>query len=677
METQRTPTRITIGRSEDNDVVLSDEFVSRHHAEVHPLPEGTWEVVDRGSRNGTFVDERRIARAPLEEGQVLSIGQTALRLVDGRLVQRRPDEVPALQAHELTVFVDGSQKILDDVSFSLQANSLLAIVGPTGAGKTTLLRALTGFHPPDNGDVYVQGHDLYASFDELRRRIGYVPQEEILHPQLTIRKALRFAARLRFGRDLSRPERSERVEEVMAELGLADRADLPIARLSGGQRKRTNLALELLSRPSLLFLDEPTSGLDPGFERSVMEGLRNIGRDGRAVVVVTHVLQSLDLCDQVLFVAPGGRLAFYGPPSGIVDHFGTHDYAQIFSELQAREVGDAESDTRTDRLAPMPSRPAAPPKIRALTAQAGWFRQLWTLVRRQLAIIAADRRNLLYLGIELLLPALLILALVEPGALEPGSEAAVKYSRILIAAVVVSAVVIGAANAIREIVKETPVYLRDRAVGTSRSAYLVSKLLVLGMITVAQVLVLTLIAVWRADGPQEALVVEPPVLELAAGAALAGAASVALGLFLSSLVSTSEKAMALIPVVFVVQWLFSGVAIDLADRPVLRQFGFAAAANWGVSASAASVDLCELSRTPGEAGRGPGDGSSCDWRWEHERATWALDVAALGGLTLVPMLAAARVLSRKEPDRLVRVQQRRRRRWARRARSAGRRPRSP
>src|SRR4029077_12488102 len=172
----------------------------------------------------------------------------------------------------------------------------------------------------------------------LRRRIGYVPQDDILHPELTVRQALEYAAQLRLPPDLTNVERSRRVSDVMGELGLGDRADLAIHRLSGGQRKRTNVALELLAQPSPLFLDEPTSGLDPGYEKTVMELLRTLADSGRTVIVVTHSVESLDLCDRLLFLAPGGVTAYFGSPGSATAHFGVRDYADVFRRLENEDV---------------------------------------------------------------------------------------------------------------------------------------------------------------------------------------------------------------------------------------------------------------------------------------------------------------------------------------------------
>jgi ABC-type multidrug transport system ATPase subunit len=172
-----------------------------------------------------------------------------------------------------------------------------------------------------------------------------VPQDDILHAQLTIRRALEYAAELRFPPDVSAEERSHRVEEVIAELGLTKRADVAISSLSGGQRKWTSVALELLTKPSLLFLDEPTSGLDPGYEKSVMALLRDLADGGRSVIVITHSIQSLNLCDRILFLAPGGYTAYYGPPAEALPYFGSEDYADVFQELE-RQPGTHWRSTR-------------------------------------------------------------------------------------------------------------------------------------------------------------------------------------------------------------------------------------------------------------------------------------------------------------------------------------------
>ena len=204
--------------------------------------------------------------------------------------------------------------LLDHVTFPLGERCLLGVIGPSGAGKSTLLGALTGIAPATGGNVLYDGRDLYKSYAELRHRIGLVPQENILHTQLTVRRALEFAAQLRFPRDTSKQERKRRIDEVLGELALTAHADTRTSALSGGQQKRVNVALELLTKPSLLFLDEPTSGLDPGLDKSVMEQMAKLAHDGRTVIVVTHSVANLNLCDRLLVLVPGGKIASSARP---------------------------------------------------------------------------------------------------------------------------------------------------------------------------------------------------------------------------------------------------------------------------------------------------------------------------------------------------------------------------
>lgn len=244
-------------------------------------------------------------------------------------------------------------------------------MGPSGAGKSTLLNALTGQRPADRGAVLYDGRDLYRDYAELRQRIGLVPQDDILHAQLTVRRALAYAAELRFPQDTAKAERQARVDEVIRELGLEQRAGLPIHSLSGGQRKRVSVALELLTKPSLLFLDEPTSGLDPGMDRSVMHMLRGLADDGRTVIVVTHSVLSLDVCDRLLVLAPGGKVAYFGPPEDALAYFGYEQWPEAFEAFERDQDRDWAGSTGARRSrsgtstapahSPIRSGPARPP----------------------------------------------------------------------------------------------------------------------------------------------------------------------------------------------------------------------------------------------------------------------------------------------------------------------------
>ncbi|MER7006479.1 ATP-binding cassette domain-containing protein [Dactylosporangium sp. NPDC000555] len=359
--------RIRIGRGAGNDIVLSDLRSSRNHAELRRTPTG-FEVVDLGSRNGTFHNGQQVTRQDVSAGDLISIGRHEF-IFDGARLHEFVDRGPSsLIADDLTVRIKDAV-LLDDVSFALAEGSVLAVIGPSGCGKSTLVKAVAGLRPATQGTVRYDGRDLYADYAELRYRIGMVPQDDVLHRQLTVRRALRFAAALRFADDVPREDRSARVAEVLKTLNLTERAKQRIDSLSGGQRKRVSVALELLTEPSLLFLDEPTSGLDPALDKEVMEELRQLADRGRTVAVVTHNVMHLDLADRVLVLTVGGRMGYFGPPGELLDFFGAEDYAEVFREV----TGNAEHWVRRYRSSDLYERyvtdqiaEAPPPKPEAV-----------------------------------------------------------------------------------------------------------------------------------------------------------------------------------------------------------------------------------------------------------------------------------------------------------------------
>ena len=337
----RAPARVMrIGRDPGNDLVIPDLSVSREHAELRNTGGGRYEIVDLGSHNGTFVNGRRVERAPITEQDLIGIGRASFRLVGEELREFIDEGDVSLVAQDLTVRLPGGKVLLDHVSFPIGERSLVGVIGPSGAGKSTLLGALTGMRPATEGAVLYDNRDLYTHYAELRHRIGLVPQENILHTQLKPRRALRYAAELRFPGDTSAAERNHRVDEVIDELALTKHCNTRTGSMSGGQQKRVNVALELLTKPSLLFLDEPTSGLDPGLDKSVMELMSGLAKDGRTVIIVTHSVDNLDVCDRLLVLVPGGRVAFYGPPADGLKYFGKTRWAEVFQAFEAESDRD-------------------------------------------------------------------------------------------------------------------------------------------------------------------------------------------------------------------------------------------------------------------------------------------------------------------------------------------------
>ncbi|MBG0857506.1 FHA domain-containing protein [Streptomyces spinoverrucosus] len=639
------PTRtIRIGRAEDNDLIVADLIVSRRHAELRTHADGTYEIVDLDSHNGTYLNGQRVTGALIGPGDIVGIGHSAFCLVGDQLQEYVDTGEVCLDVQDLTVAVErGRRTLLDGVSFPVGEKCLLAIVGPSGAGKSTLLGALTGQRPAAHGTVLYDGRDLYHDYAELRQRIGLVPQEDILHVQLTVRAALSYAAELRFPQDTAEAERLARVDEVIRELGLEQRAQQPVHSLSGGQRKRVSVALELLTKPSLLFLDEPTSGLDPGMDRSVMHMLRGFADDGRTVIVVTHSVLSLDVCDRLLVLAPGGRVAYYGPPGDALAFFGFTQWPEAFEAFEREQDRDWAGEYRASPfhrqyIADASAQPAqsgeGPVAVGPPPRPRDWRAQLGTLVRRYLAVLGADRT---FLVVMIALPFVMgaMARALAGGALDRGSA----MNTLLI--LCVGGVLTGAANAVREIVKERVIYQRERAVGLSRSAYLTSKVVVLGAVTVLQAVVLTLVALYGVDlgAPGGQGVLMPPLIEIAVAVALLAFTAVMLGLLISALVRKEEVTMPLLVLLAIVQVVFCGALLQLDGVPGLEQLSWLVPARWALAAMAATVDLGRLSL--GEV--------SGDPLFGHTAGVWLLDIGMLVVLSLVYGYVVHRLLRHREP----------------------------
>ncbi|MFD0313072.1 ABC transporter ATP-binding protein/permease [Streptomyces flavalbus] len=639
------PTRtIRIGRGPDNDLVVDDLIVSRHHAELHTHPDGTYEIVDLGSHNGTYLNGLRVEEhAVVRQGDIVGVGHSDFCLVGDQLQEYVDTGEVSLDVQDLTVAVErGDKVLLDHVSFPVGEKCLLAVVGPSGAGKSTLLNALTGQRPADHGTVLYDGRDLYHDYAELRQRIGLVPQDDILHAQLTVHAALSYAAELRFPQDTAKAERRDRVDEVIRELGLEQRARQPVHSLSGGQRKRVSVALELLTKPSLLFLDEPTSGLDPGMDRSVMHMLRGLADDGRTVIVVTHSVLSLDVCDRLLVLAPGGKVAYYGPPDDALTFFGFTQWPEAFEAFehdqdrdwagqyrdspQHRKYVTASAQPQVPREGPVLVGP--PPRPR------GWTGQLRTLVRRYTAALSADRT---FLAIMVALPFVM-------GAMAralAGGELTRRTAMNALLILCVGGVLTGAANAVREIVKERVIYQRERAVGLSRSAYLMSKVVVLGTVTVLQAVVLTLVALLGVDlnAPGGEGVVMPPLVEITVAVALLAFTAMMLGLLISALVRKEEVTMPLLVLLAIVQVVFCGALLPLDGVPGLQQLAWLVPSRWALGAMAGTIDIARIVPTD----------ITDDPVFRHATDVWLLNVGMLVALSVAFGLVVARLLRRQEP----------------------------
>jgi ABC-type multidrug transport system ATPase subunit/pSer/pThr/pTyr-binding forkhead associated (FHA) protein len=617
---------VTIGRANDNDVVVSDVLASRHHATLVPTPLGT-QIRDR-SINGTFVNGVRVGSALLRDGDVVTIGNVDLVMQDGALVKRTEaaSRTGGLEVRGVKFSVDGGKQLLDDISLIARPGTLTAIIGGSGAGKTTLARLIAGYACPTSGSVTFEGHDIHGEYASLRSRIGMVPQDDVVHRQLTVNQALGYAAELRLPPDTSKADRDRVVSQVLAELELTEHAQTRVDKLSGGQRKRASVALELLTGPSLLILDEPTSGLDPALDHQVMTMLRQLADAGRVVIVVTHMLSYLDFCDQVLLVAPGGKTAFCGPPDHIGDAMGTTNWAKIFAQVGA-DPDEANRRFRAQNQAPLPAVADQPADLGNPVGTSLW-RQLSTVVRRQIRLVISDRAYFVFLA---LLPFILgALSLTVPGSsgfhvADPRSDAPDESAQILVL-LNIAAVFMGTALTIRDLIGERPIFQREQAVGLSTTAYLLAKSGVFCVFAILQAAIATTIVILGKGPPtQGATLLGNAGLELFVTVAATCVASAILGLLMSSLVRSSEQIMPLLVVSIMAQLVLSGGLVPVTGRLLLDQVSFAMPARWGYAAAASTIDVRHLV---------PGSHAPADRFWQHTSKAWLFDMGMLAALSV-------------------------------------------
>lgn len=626
---------IAIGRAPDNTIVLDDPLVSRYHARLTPTA-GGYRVTDLSSLNGTQLNGRDIVGgATLTPRDRLTIGRTVLRLTGDEIV--RADEAlgGALIANNLSFTLKDGKSLLRNISFTVPSGNLVAVIGPSGAGKSTLLRAITGSQPATEGEVVYQGQDLYRNFASLRQLIGVVPQDDVVHRQLSVRRALGYAAELRLPSDYTKSAREREVSRVITDLKLDAHQDTQISRLSGGQRKRTSVAMELLTQPPLLLLDEPTSGLDPGLDLDVMRLLREQADGGRTVLVVTHSTDNLDICDQVLVLAPGGMVAYYGSPSELLGYFGFDRYASVFSALATDPQGYATHWAQTHAVQ-LPPPDATPHPVDVSPPRQRVSRQWSTLIRRQLRIIASDRS---YALSAVLLPVIIAaMTLVIPGETgfgKPPPDSLGEPSQLLVI-ITVGAAFMGMSASIRELISERPIFLRERTVGLSPVVYLSAKVCVLFAMTLLQSAILISVVRLGKPGPDSSVWAADPTFELWLAAFGTSFVSALLGLLLSALVGTGEQTMPALVITIMAQLVFCGGLITVTDRGALEVVAALFPSRWGFAQAASTIDLRSLNPTVPP-----------DWLWEHTVKSWLTAAAALAGIGTITLVLTAIKLIRQ------------------------------
>jgi ABC-type multidrug transport system ATPase subunit len=465
-----------------------------------------------------------------------------------------------IAATDLWQTVKGGRHVLHGVSFTAHPCELVAVVGGSGAGKTTLLEAVAGVRPADRGQVRFDGVDLYGNLDAFHRLLGYVPQDDIIHLELPLERTLRYAAALRLPESHSTDEVDAAVDGALAALDLSARAGVRVGALSGGQRKRASIAVELLTRPDVFFLDEPTSGLDPASSGELLRLLRGLANAGSTVVFTTHSVQDLAHCDRVVFLASDGYLAFFGTVADALDYFEVERVGKIYEllaweatpEQWAQRFQDHRGNGQVAATAIEPGTPHGRDGI-------GFAREWAVLTRRTLETLVRSR---LTMAILLGSPALVVAmfaVLFRPGAFDFANPNPSAVAMILFW-VTFGAFFFGLTYGLLQIVTEQAILRREQLVGQRLSAYLLSKMAVLLPFLVF--VVVLMLAVLRA---LDRLPVASTTTYLTMGVTLTllAASALTLGLLTSAAVSNPAQATLALPMLCFPAVLFSGAILPV------------------------------------------------------------------------------------------------------------------
>jgi ABC-type multidrug transport system ATPase subunit/pSer/pThr/pTyr-binding forkhead associated (FHA) protein len=634
---------LSIGRDSSNDIVLKAPTVSRVHAQVERIGQ-RFRVRDLGSSNGTFVNGQAIhGDTWVTAGDSILIGSFRLQVGDEQLTQQdQASSGMRVEARDLNKRVRKDLNVLQNISLIFQPREFIVVVGQSGGGKSTLVDAISGYRPATHGRVIVNDTiDVYQNFDAIRNNIGYVPQRDIIHLELTVFQALDYAAQLRMPPDTTREERHQRVAAVLEELDLSHRRDTQISLLSGGQQKRVSIGVELLNKPSLFFLDEPTSGLDPGTETELMQLMRRLADQGRTVVLITHATKNVMLADRVVFLARGGYLAWFGPPDEALTYFDQYrserdrrikpiEFDDIYGLLDRPEQGSAQDWAerfkqhrayQTYIAQPLGARSAFPAPRAEVTARAGAkrqqvsaLRQLIILSARNLKILTRDRATLGLMLLSAPLMASLDFVLAFGVGRDPYGYRGGDFNNVVITLIVLTntAILVGALAMARELVKERDIYKRERMVNLHLPSYLGSKLwfaLLLAAFMSFFFTVIRYLAFQMPGGPAEALFFFVTVY-------LMVTAGMMMGLFTSA-VAPNANAAPLIMVMFILpQIVLSGALVPLpgiASAPASSRWTFQAAMAISGAGSDVAGDTCwvDLSATQRKALTGAQKESQC------------------------------------------------------------------
>ena len=563
--------KIVLGRATHTDVVNDHPTVSKEHASIEEV-NGEYFVTDLNSSHGTFINGKKVkGRVKFTDKDTLYVGMNAYKLNEQVRDLTKEHAINAVGVEK--VYPNGLVG-LQKMSVSIASGEFVALMGPSGCGKSTLLKTLNYDNPATAGNVKIYGHDIRTHYEMLKRKIGYVPQDDIVHNELTVQSSLYYAAKLRLADDTPETEIEQRITEVLESLNINDpkvRAN-KVGELSGGQRKRISIAVELLNKPSILFLDEPTSPLDPETVEEFLKCLKRLNATGTTIVMVTHKPEDLHFVDKVIFMAAKGYHVFYGETKDFLPHFSKERIIEVYSYLRDTDRAKQEYEKWYGEL-PKDSSEELEQEL-AREKHESPIRQYYWLSKRYLNIKLNDRYNLALLMAQPFIIAGLIGFIFD------------YFSIGVLFLMAISAIWFGVSNAAKEIVSEVPIYKRERMFNMGIMTYLLSKITVLSLIALVQVIVFVGIIYLRFARSHVGL---GGFFDSASFMFYLSLSATLLGLLLSSIFDTTEKVMTVVPIALMPQIMLAGVVtrIDSVLKEILSYFTLG---RWGTQGFASIQD---------------------------------------------------------------------------------------
>ena len=556
-----TSSKLTIGSSGSSDVILSPSGVDSHHCTIFNSPDKL-SILDEFSDLGTYVNGIKLnpsKETQLQNLDVILIGNSKLVLSGKKLYYQIFERGIRLEAFDIVKKVKIKFKIKQissHVSMQINPSEFVAFVGGSGAGKSTFMKCISGLDRPTSGKVLLNGEDLHENYSSLKHNIGYVPQDDIVFSNLTLHDMLNYAAKLRMPDTASAKEREARIKEVLDIVELTDFENSYIRQLSGGQRKRSSIAVELIADPNILFLDEPTSGLDPGTERKIMYTLRKMSQMGKTIVLVTHTTLNLHLCDKIAFFGPGGYLCFYGTPQEALDFFEVDDFVDIYNLISDNLdfwINKFQDMKKSERKTSQPYSK----NNKIINKKKSFFRQLINLISRNIKLTSNNAFQLIILFAEAPIIAFLI-SLISDSTVYQNYT----VTRGIVFTLACASVWMGFFNAIQEVCKEKVILQKEHMADLSLLAYLLAKFLVQIIFSFIQAFLFVFVF-QKLVGVSKYNILLGNFGDVFLICFLTILSSAGMGLFFSCLMRNNDMVTIILPLVMLPQLLFSGILIEL------------------------------------------------------------------------------------------------------------------